>query len=179
MLMTITEYARHRGCRLRAVQYAIESGRITRQDDGMVDSDRADREWDRNTNHAKARYGTRKAANSKGNAHHRAAEAAEAAETPEKQAGALNYANARAAREVYEAKLKKLEWEEKLGTLLNRKAVEVAAFNRFRVLRDAILNVPTRLAAQIAAETDPATVHDLLETELRMVLEEFSGSKLG
>ncbi len=163
---------------MRAVQYAVEQGRITRQPDGMIDSEGADREWDRNTNHAKARYGPKKKP-AAGNARHRASEAAEATEAPERQLGALNYANARAAREIYEAKLKKLEWEEKLGSMVSRKAVEVAAFNRFRVLRDAILNVPTRIAAQVAAETDAATVHELLETELRLVCEEFSGGKLG
>jgi hypothetical protein len=183
MLMTITEYARHRGCQLRAVQYAVEQQRISRRQDGMIDSEQADSDWERNTNHAKARPGrkpkTLQMQAPTMRARHRAAEAAEQIETPEKQSGSLSYANARAAREIYEAKLKKIEWEEKLGTLVNRRAVEVAAFNRFRVLRDAVLNVPTRMAAQLAAETDAATVHEMLETELRITLEEFSGGKVG
>jgi hypothetical protein len=43
--MTLTEYARHRGCDKKAVQFAIERGRIKRNEDGSIDSARADLDW--------------------------------------------------------------------------------------------------------------------------------------
>jgi len=36
------------------------------------------------------------------------------------------------------------------------------------------LNIPDRLAAVLAAETDPSRVHDALVTEIRKVLVEFA-----
>jgi hypothetical protein len=37
-----------------------------------------------------------------------------------------------------------------------------------------MLNIPDRLAALLAAETDPARVHELLTTEIRRALQEFA-----
>jgi hypothetical protein len=39
-----------------------------------------------------------------------------------------------------------------------------------------MLNIPNRLAAVLAAETDPRRVHDLLSTEIRKALTEFSNA---
>jgi len=191
--MGVTEYARHRGCELRAVQFAIQRGRITKDANGLIDSDKADRDWERNTNHAQARYGKKRrdrdpASDVQGGktraatwaAKHKAAESAAATQSdPDRLSSSMSFANARAAKEIYEARLKKIELEERLGNLLSRKAVEVAQYNRGRIIRDALMNIPNRIAAQLAAETDPAACHDLLEAEIRMVLEEFSGGKLG
>jgi len=185
--MTLSEYARHRGCDLKAVQFAVERQRIFREPDGRLDSEKADRDWEKNTNHANARYGPKHRRSASGAAMgggggwagHKADSAAAALAEPEKMAGSMSFANARTIKEIYDAKLKKLEHDEKQGKLISRRDVEVAAFNRFRVLRDAILNVPTRIAAQLAAETDTNLVHEIIETELRTVLEEFSGGKLG
>jgi hypothetical protein len=90
-----------------------------------------------------------------------------------------NLAQARAAKEVFEARLKKIELEERQGNLLPRSSVQIEAFNRARVLRDAILNVPDRVAAQLAAESEASVVHDLLEAELVLVLEEYSRANSG
>jgi hypothetical protein len=183
MKMTLTQYADHRGVQMQAVQYAVKRGRIKRAADGTIDSEQADRDWEKNTLHTMARYGPKgkneDPAKPAFRATHKAAEAAAALQEPERQTGAMNFNNARTIKEVYEAKLKKLEHDERLGTLINKRDVEVAAFNRFRVLRDALMNVPVRMAAQLAAEPDPAACHELLEAELRIVLEEFSGGKLG
>lgn len=163
MLMGVTAYARHRGCALRAVQYAIQAGRITRNPDGTIDSEVADRDWQENTDHTQARYGKRKP------------------KTEEKPAGASehpsassNFAQARALKEEYDGQLKKLELDERQRTLISRKEAEVAAFTQFRILRDAAFNVVPRLAAQLAAESDPLTVADLLEAELRDVFERYA-----
>jgi len=52
--------------------------------------------------------------------------------------------------------------------------MQVAAFNRYRIFRDGMLNIPDRLAAVVAAESDPRRVHELMSTEIRKALTEFS-----
>ena len=49
MLMSQRAYARHRGVYVSAVQKAVDTGRITLQPGGRIDSDTADEEWERNT----------------------------------------------------------------------------------------------------------------------------------
>ncbi|GIU75803.1 MAG: hypothetical protein KatS3mg004_2890 [Bryobacteraceae bacterium] len=53
-LLSLRAYAKHRGVSLAAVQKAIHSGRITPTADGLIDSDRADAEWNAKTRHAAA-----------------------------------------------------------------------------------------------------------------------------
>lgn len=187
MFVSITEYARHRGCNLKAVQVAVSTGRIKREADGTIDVEKADRDWEKNTEHAKARYGPksthhveggRKASSTWAAKKRAEADGLALADPQRSQTTALSFANARAAKEVYEARLKKLEFEERQGALVPKRAVDVNVFNLFRVLRDACLNVPSRLAAQLAAEPDPLVLHDLLYGELQMVFEEFSAGKM-
>ena len=51
-VMSQRAYAQHRGVAHKAVQKAIESGRISTMPDGKIDSDMADQEWARNTRSA-------------------------------------------------------------------------------------------------------------------------------
>lgn len=48
-IVSLRAYARHRGVSLKAVQKAIESGRITKTPDGKINPEQADAEWARNT----------------------------------------------------------------------------------------------------------------------------------
>lgn len=78
-------------------------------------------------------------------------------------------------KEHYRAELARLEFEQAINKLVNREHVEAEGFRIGRQVRDAILNVPARLAGILAAETDQRRVHDLLETELRQALEALAG----
>ncbi len=93
--------------------------------------------------------------------------------------GSLDYARARAVRENYLARLAKIEFEERSGKLVSRDEVEIAAFNKFRTFRDGMLNVPDRVAAVLAAETDTAKVHEILTAEIRRALLEFADGANG
>lgn len=163
--MGLREYARHRGCALRAVQVAIQAGRITREPDGSIDPVKADREWAENT-HNQRKPPHRPRATTPHPSH-------------EPSPTSANFAQARAAKEVFEARIRKLELEERQGNLLQRRAVELEAFNRGQIFRDAMLNIPARIAGLLAAETDQASVHDLLETEIRAMLAQVSEGKFG
>jgi hypothetical protein len=71
------------------------------------------------------------------------------------------------------ARLAKIDFEERTAKLVSSDEVQVAAFNRFRQFRDGMLNIPDRLAAVLAAESQPRRVHELLTTEIRKALLEF------
>ncbi len=164
-------YARHRGVTLRAVQKAIQSGRIQISAGGKIDPVHADADWSRNTAPTPQRDRPH------------SSPPAQRAATPlyspaaEPAAGGLDYARARAVRENYLARLAKIEFEERSGKLVNRDEVEVAAFSRFRTFRDGMLNIPDRVAALMAAESDPARIHEILTTEIRKALLEFSDTQ--
>jgi hypothetical protein len=82
--------------------------------------------------------------------------------------GTLTEAQLRVAAQR-EIKLK-LENFQSEGHLIDAGRARRDAYNTARVVRDAILNVPDRVAAELAAETDVARVHARLDGELRAAL---------
>lgn len=165
-LLSLRAYAKHRGVSLAAVQKAIRSGRITTTEGGSIDRDRADAEWS-----AKTRPGQQRAATPAA-----AASATSLVEAPrgDSLGGGLDYFRARAIRENYQARLAKIEYEERIGKLVNRDETQVAAFTRGRTVRDRMLNIPDRLAATLAAESDCDKVHQRLTEEIRKALDVLS-----
>jgi phage terminase Nu1 subunit (DNA packaging protein) len=59
----------------------------------------------------------------------------------------------------------------KRGELLDADTVLREQFEAARVLRDAILNIPERLSAELASENSPQRVHAQLSRELRRALD--------
>jgi hypothetical protein len=169
MSMSIREYARHRGVSHTAVRKAIQAGRIQQEADGGIDPARADASWANNT---RSSVETPR-------------QPARRVETPpeplpERQVsgnapGAPDYNKARAVKEFYAARLAKLEFEEREGKLVNIDEINVQHFNRARRLRDRLLMIPRRLAAQLAAETDTRSVEEILDAAICEALEELSG----
>lgn len=84
------------------------------------------------------------------------------------------YMDARVARERAEAELAQVKVLEARGELVSREKVRAEIARRLSGLREALLQIPSRLEAVLAAETDPAKVHDLLENELYQALESAS-----
>ena len=78
--------------------------------------------------------------------------------------------------EVEKAKLLEIKARAEAGKYVDADEVKVAAFNRARVVRDSLLNIPERLAAVLAAEEDASRVHALLHAEIRSALEDLSGA---
>ena len=183
--MSLRAYARHRGVSLRAVQKALASGRISTRPDGRVDPEIADANWARNTaprpQPVSRTTGTgapvaAASASSPQTGHHHATRRTTPPEPPDppRLESGLEYSKARAVRESYMARLAKIDFEERTEKLISRDEVKVAAFNRFRQFRDGMLNIPDRLAAVLAAESDPRRVYDLLTAEIRKALQEFA-----
>lgn len=178
--ISLRAYAKHRGVTLKAVQKAIESGRILTTADGKIEPGRADADWARNTG-PKAR----RTAGAAAPAPHPRAEQAR----PEPASGGgLDYAMARAIIANYEARLVKLDYEERIKKLVKADEVSIAAFNLFRMFRDRVLNMPDRVVGALLAEFREALrargispeeislekVHGILMAEVRSFLEEFA-----
>jgi hypothetical protein len=81
---------------------------------------------------------------------------------------------ARAAREAYNAKLAELNFRERAKQLVDAGTVRARAFENARAVRDAVLGLPNKIGAELAAETDPVKVQNLLILELTRVLEELA-----
>ena len=129
-LMSLRQYAKHRGVALSAVQKAIQKNRIHKLPDGKIDSDAADAAWKRNT----TKY-VPAVTRSTSTRH------SEVEEDDSGGFGASQYTKARAVREHYQARLAKIEYEERVGRLVSRDEIQVAAFNKFRQFRDQLLNI--------------------------------------
>jgi hypothetical protein len=81
-------------------------------------------------------------------------------------------AQSRALREGYMAQLAKLEYEHEIGKVIDADEVKREAFRAARQVRDSLLNLPDRLAAELAAESNQFKVHQRLVKEIRRALEE-------
>jgi hypothetical protein len=172
MGLSIRAYARHRGVSHVAVKKAIDSGRITLDADGTIEPGRADKEWARNTvssaNLAPAvkPVPAVKSAAEAFHAPHR--EAAEPA-APPLSSGGTTLLQARTVHEVLKAQIKKVELAEKKDELVDRAQATAHVFCLARAERDAWLNWPARISAQMAAQldTDAHALHVSLETAVR------------
>ena len=170
-LMTQAEYSRHRDCSREAVRKAVDAGRITTfGPDKLIDATLADAHWARNTR-ARVRGGD---------------EAPAAAPAPGAGAivanevgGNTSYEEARRRRETAEANLAEMKQAEMQGTLIRADAVRAAWAAKITGARDALLQIPSRLAPVLAAESDLVRVTALLEDELRQALAELSSQTEG
>ena len=90
---------------------------------------------------------------------------------------ATGYAKARAARELYQAQLAKLELDRQRGLLVRADEVKVGAFNMARKARDQLIALPERVAAMLAATQEPAEVHRILEEEIERICQEIADAE--
>ncbi|MBF0127119.1 MAG: hypothetical protein HQM02_07895 [Magnetococcales bacterium] len=95
-------------------------------------------------------------------------------ETGPSGTAAPNYQVSRAIRETYNAKLTRLDYEERMGKLMKAEDVAADAYETARRVRDRLLGIPSRMSAVLASETDSKAIERLLDQELRIALEELS-----
>ena len=82
--------------------------------------------------------------------------------------------DAKERSERLRAELLEIELAEKRGELVKADDVRRATTNVARTARDALLGLPTRVAAELAAEADPGKVHDRLVVEIRKICAEIA-----
>jgi phage terminase Nu1 subunit (DNA packaging protein) len=81
-----------------------------------------------------------------------------------------SFAQARLARELFAAKLKKLEYETRSGKLVPADEVSIQWYTLGREIRDRLLGMPSKLTPQLAAETDVRRVLEILDAEVTLAL---------
>jgi hypothetical protein len=93
---------------------------------------------------------------------------------PEAEQISREYTKHRSIGAGYDAYLKKLEYERKIGRYVLADEVKQEAYTLYRMVRDAILNIPDRIAPIVAAESDTEKVREMLTSEFIMALEALS-----
>ena len=162
-LITQAEYAKQRGCSAVAVHKAVKAGRISLID-GKIDPAVADVQWARNT---RARAGSGGPAT----------DAVPGVVPGAVQAPVVtegDYWINRARREAAEADLAEMKREEQASRLISVEAVRSTLATVLAATRDSLLQIPARLAPVLAAESDPAVVHDLVQQELHQALSQLA-----
>lgn len=172
-LLSFAEYARSRNVSRAAVTQAVQEGRITVVEDPasgrrLIDKDAADKAWSENTQHDRRRNGLGVPSNPPTSED----------EGEENKPKLPSIHSSRQIKEAYQARLAKLEYEQKNGALISAEEVKTNAFKLGRLLRDSILTVPDRIAAELAAETDQHKVYNRLREELEKALEELSNGRV-
>jgi hypothetical protein len=168
MLMTKARYAAHRGCDQKAVILALETERIHAEASGLIDSVKADKEWDENTDPMRSRILPREGSDPQSTGK---------TVQGDRQPITMQYLRERTeqARVITEAK--RLDIDIRRRVLVSAREVEDAArryYGEIRALRDACLEIPDRLASGLAAEPDPVIVRAALFQELTSIFARFA-----
>ncbi len=156
--VTQVEYAKIRGCSQTSVSEAVVAGRIKTHEimgKNLINVEEANRDWALNTDGAQRRGP--------------AAEAEIAAPTTRK--GYPSFQESRAIKEAYSARITKLEYEEKTTKLVEMARIKEIHFNIARRVRNAVLNVPGTINAEVASEIDPHKCEMLIYNALAEALE--------
>lgn len=146
-LLGLRAYARHRGVSLAAVQKAIHSERIPFLEISgqiRIDPILADVAWSKNTRLVSS----------------------------ESTDG--SYQASRAQKEHYLAQLAKIEYEEKMGTLLNANETRETIIKLVTETKDALLGIPDRVSPVLVAINDPNELATFLRQEINEALANLS-----
>lgn len=176
-LVSIRECARRIGVSDTAIRKAIAAGRVAvaekneRNGRPLLDFDDVLKNWRANTDPAMQRTG---AAGGHGRMKPSSKVAAVGDEAPDdqQQADSLDrgpvptYNESRAFKEYYAAQSAKLDYEKEAGSLVAVDQVKAEAFRLARALRDAIMAVPDRIDAELAAETNARKINLRMKDEL-------------
>ena len=168
MGLSIRAYARHRGVSHVAVKKAIDTGRIAQETDGTLDPERADREWEQNTASPRKPSPAPKVSAAPKPPRSVTQEPATESPTP-LSTGGSSLLQARTVNEVVKAQTNKVRLARLKGDLVDRSQAIAHVFRLARTERDAWLNWPARISAQMAAklEVDAHALHIAIEAAVR------------
>ena len=170
VLVTFAEFAAIRGCTKAAVTHASKSriaeAVVVKDERKWLDRDLALELWNKNTAATHASKVSRPDPVDARELRQRVAG------LPDDEIPELN--ESRARREHYQAELAKLEVDLKRRDLVPAVEVKKEAFALGRSVREALANLADRLSHQLAGETDPARIHQVLSEEHRAALVELA-----
>lgn len=180
------KYATHRGVSEKAVRKAIAAGRITVEADNTIDPVKADKQWDAQTDpamqrgeHTRNLAGTTAASTARANTKPVPKSALRAVDDTLRDAGAVpdsggevSFLRARMANEVLKAQTARVRLQKMKDELVDRTSATAMVFDLARRERDAWLNWPSRVAANMAAElgVDAHITEQVLDKYLRQHL---------
>ena len=129
-----------------SIRRAVQSGRIelVRDSNGNINIENARQQWN---------------------------EIAKNPSTMPEQTSGVNYQKSKAHKEMYEALIKKMEYEEKAGRLVDKAQVERDTFAANRVARDILLQLPGKLSPILIGETDMHKFEDVMRKEIIKALQ--------
>ena len=90
--------------------------------------------------------------------------------------GAASLADAQKMAVEERARKLRLENDARERMLVPAEKVRLEAFEGARIIRDSLLNLPDRLAGELAADTDPAVVWKKLDAAIRQALDSAAAS---
>ena len=168
-----TEFARRLKVNRNAVVEALARGRVTFRQEGkrkLVDWLPAQEEWKK---HGSA---IAKAKAEKLKSKSKDAEAPRPRWMPDPDADdrEITIAEAERRQKLFKAKEAELSYREKAGELIPVDKVKREAFQVARKVRDAIMNIPPKLAHELAAETSPHAIELKLNEAFSKALERLS-----
>lgn len=179
MGLSIRAYARHRGVSHVAVKKAIDTGRITPLPDGTIDPVAADAQWAANTTptrRAEPREVPQALAAVREMPQGPAKAVRETADPtpPALSTGGTSLLQARTVNEVVKAQTNKVRLARLKGELVDRSQAVAHVFKLARAERDAWLNWPARISAQMAAGlgVDSHVLHVALDAAVRQQLQD-------
>lgn len=168
-LVSKSAFAKMQGVSPAAVTKAIDEGRITVVLDGdkeRIDPAVAQIQWSQNT---RPRAPSGNAVN--------AATQLDAPAIAGKVGKESIYWDSRASREQAEAAMAQLELAEMQKTLIQVDAVKSAISTAFAATREAMLQIPSRIAASLAAEGDAQKIQQQLSEAIHAALSSLSSTK--
>ncbi len=93
------------------------------------------------------------------------------------QAAAIpSFAQSRAIREAYAARLTRLEYDQRSARLVDKNELKMRLVKLHMGVRDALRTIPDRVAPIVAAEIDQAKIHAMLLKEIGQALEGLSNA---
>jgi hypothetical protein len=169
-LLSLRAYSRHRGCTLKAVQKAIETGRITLIGE-KLDAEIADYQWAKNTRPDQQERGSL--------AQFERTQADLASQVPGESSPAAaaenrgqgnNLSIEKSETELVRRQLLELQLAQKRGELVRTDDVEKAMANKLKTASEILNSLADRLAPQLAAETDVNKLDAMLRSEIRRAM---------
>ncbi len=188
MGLSIRAYARHRGVSHVAVKKAIDTGRITQLPDGTIDPVVADAQWAANTTPTRRSVAdlpsdkpspqvsapSREMPQASAATPTRTQRETSDPPTPALSSGGTSLLQARTVNEVVKAQTNKVRLAQLKGELVDRAQAVAHVFKLARAERDAWLNWPARISAQMAAglAVEPHALHVALDAAVREQLQD-------
>ena len=172
--MIITEYAKHRGVERNAIYDSIKSGRLegawkkSGNNRYLIDFKKADVLWTQNATIAQQTNVTDNRIDKKfGNV-----------EVDKNASSNAIYNKSRSVEKTFQAKLAQLEYNQKIGKLLEKDEVNKHFYKIGTDIKNNLLNIPAKVMDELAAETDPYACELILRREINEALESLSNELL-